>query len=117
MTEEEKKIKKMSNEEKVEALAKFIALRSYDPRKAILYGYMLDCLLDEINRGEKKIQKLQKENLDTKEENKNLQGVIKNKNYIIETLEKGIEHEGKAIEEIKNIATNIRLLDLLLSNN
>lgn len=61
MTEEKKKIKKMSNEEKVEVLAKFVALRSYNPRKAILYGYMLDCLLDEINRREKKIQKLQEE--------------------------------------------------------
>lgn len=61
MTEEEKKIKKWSNEQKVEALAKFIALRSGDPRKAILYGFMLDCLLDEIDKGERKINKQQSE--------------------------------------------------------
>ncbi len=61
MSEEEKKIKKWSNEEKVEALAKFVALRSGDPKKAILYGFMLDCLLDEINKREKKIQKQQEE--------------------------------------------------------
>ena len=64
----------------------------------------------ENEANKKKIKELEKEN-------KNLQEVIKNKNYVIETLEKGIEHEGKAIEEIKNITTNIRLLDLLLSNN
>ncbi len=61
MTEEEKKIKKWSNKEKVEALARFVALRSGDPRQALLYGFILDCLLDEINKREKKIQKQQKE--------------------------------------------------------
>ncbi len=61
MTEEEKKIKKWSNEQKVEALAKFIALRSGDPRKALLYGFMLDCLLDEIDKRERKIKKQQTE--------------------------------------------------------
>ena len=67
MTEEEKKIKKWSNEEKVEALAKFIALRSGDPRKALLYGFMLDCLLEEINKKQRKIEKQQSE-LEKKDE-------------------------------------------------
>jgi len=61
MTDEEKKIKKWSNEQKVEALAKFVALRSGNPRNALLYGFMLDCLLDEINKRERKIQKQQSE--------------------------------------------------------
>lgn len=61
MTEEEKKIKKWSNEQKVEALAKFITLRSGDPRKALLYGFMLNCLLDEIDKRERKINKQQSE--------------------------------------------------------
>lgn len=57
MTEKQKEIKKWSNEQRVEALAKFIALRSEDPRKALLYGFMLDCLLDEINKGQRRIEK------------------------------------------------------------
>lgn len=55
-------IKKWSNEQKVEALAKFIALRSFDPDKALLYGYMLDDLLDEINKKQRKINKLEANN-------------------------------------------------------
>lgn len=61
MTEEEKKIKKMSNEEKVETLAKFVALRCCNLKNASLYGFMLDSLLDEINKRQRKIQKQQEE--------------------------------------------------------
>lgn len=57
-----KEIKKWSNEQKVEALAKFVALRSFDPDKALLYGYMLDDLLDEINKKQRKINKLETNN-------------------------------------------------------
>lgn len=79
MTEEEKKIKKWSNEQKVEALAKFIALRSGDPRKALLYGFMLDCLLDEIDKRERKIKKQQTE--------------LKKKDKIIEWIKDYVQQE------------------------
>lgn len=88
MTEEEKKIKKWSNEQKVEALAKFVALRSGDPRKALLYGFMLDCLLDEIDKRERKIKKQQSE-LEKKDiEIKRLET---QKQELIEKLEEAID--------------------------
>lgn len=89
MTEEEKKIKKWSNEQKVEALAKFVALRSGDPRKALLYGFMLDCLLDEIDKRERKIKKQQSE--------------LENKDKMIEELKKSNEQMNNNFSNLMHI--------------
>jgi len=102
MKEEEKKIKKWSNEQKVEALAKFIALRSREPKKSLLYGFMLDCLLDEINKKEKKMQKQQKE--------------IEKYKYLYEkALSELVQADKKSLDKDKRISNlEYALLDMIM---
>ena len=104
MTEEQKEIKKWSNEQKVEALAKFVALKSGDPRKALLYGFMLDCLLDEINKGQNKIEKLKNQNKLASKEHKErfneLEAETEKKDKIIDEMAKSIVHNNDIDYEI-----------------
>lgn len=99
MTDEQKEIKKWSNEKKVEALAKFVALRSGDTRKALLYGFILDCLLDEINKGQAKIEKLKNQNKLASEEHEER----------FNEFEAELEKKDKIIDEM---ATYIATLDI-----
>lgn len=87
-----KEIEKWSNEQRVKALAKFIVLRSFDPNKALLYGYMLDGLLDEINEKQRKIEQLETREQKLIERIENEEICCLQKNNIIEGI---IQKEAK----------------------